>query len=220
MSGMSFLNDISERVSTLAVALACAATCLSGCAGGRVPDPRNAAEAYAIAAAKGDGDALYELLPEKTKREVSRADVVRTVKSEQDELKEQAKQFGGKRLRVRARAILRFEDGEEASLSLQDGHYRIDATSELASGAPTPTLALYQFRRALARRSYVALLRVLTPETRAAVEAEVRALVDGLEHPDELPIHTAGESATINLAGGHVVKLKRDAGVWYVDDFD
>lgn len=200
--------------------VACALATTTACSSGRVPDPRTAVDAYTAAAAKGDGDALYDLLPEKTKREVSRADIVRTVKAQREELKDQSKQFSGKRLQVRARGILHFEDGEEASLSLQDGHYFVDATSELLSGAPTPTLALHQFRRALARRSYIALLRVLTPETRAAVEAEVRALVEGLEHPDELQVHVVGESATINLAGGHIVKLKRDAGIWYVDDFD
>lgn len=207
-----------RRAHGVLAAVAC--TAFLGCGAGRVPDPKSAAEAYAAAAARGDGDALYDLLPEKTKREVSRADVVRTVQAEREELKEASKHFAGKRLRVRARAVLRFDDGEEASLSLQDGVYRVDATSELLSGAPTPTLALQQFRRALARRSYVALLRVLTPETRAAVEAEVRALVEGLEHPEELQVHVAGEAATIHLAGGHIVKLKRDAGVWFVDDFD
>jgi hypothetical protein len=72
----------------------------------------------------------------------------------------------------------------------------------------------------LARRSYAGLMRVLSPATRAAIEQDLRALVTGLEKPDTLPVQAAGDSATVSVPGGHHVRLKREGGVWRIDDFD
>jgi hypothetical protein len=44
--------------------------------------------------------------------------------------------------------------------------------------------------------------------------------VTGLEHPETLPVQVSGESATVAVPGGHHVRMKRDGGVWRVDDFD
>ncbi|MCL2448413.1 MAG: hypothetical protein FWD17_05650, partial [Polyangiaceae bacterium] len=72
----------------------------------------------------------------------------------------------------------------------------------------------------LARRSYAGLLRVLSPTTRAAVESNVRALVDGLTESEGLPIQLNGDAALVPVPGGHQVKLRREGGIWRVDDFD
>ena len=72
----------------------------------------------------------------------------------------------------------------------------------------------------LARRSYAGLMRVLSPATRAAVESDLRALVDGLSEPGTLPVQANGDAAVVKVPGGHQVKLKREGGVWRVEDFD
>ena len=72
----------------------------------------------------------------------------------------------------------------------------------------------------LARRSYSGLMRVLTPETRALIERDLRSLVIGLERPDTLSPAIAGDIATVRVPGGHQVRLRRDNGIWRVDDFD
>lgn len=63
-------------------------------------------------------------------------------------------------------------------------------------------------------------MRVLTPSTRAAIEHDLRSLVSGLERPETLHVQINGDAATVSVPGGHQVKLKRDAGVWRVEDFD
>jgi hypothetical protein len=63
-------------------------------------------------------------------------------------------------------------------------------------------------------------MRVLSPATRAAVEADLRSLVSGLEKPETLQVQTNGDSATVQVPGGHRVRLKREGGIWRVDDFD
>jgi hypothetical protein len=72
---------------------------------------------------------------------------------------------------------------------------------------------------ALARRSYPALMRVLSTGTRGAMENNLRAIVEGLENPDTLRVETKGDRGTVELSDGHVIYLKREDGAWKVEDF-
>jgi hypothetical protein len=192
-----------------------------GCArSGTVPDPKAAALSYAKAAEGGDGDAIYDMLSEGARKSRSRQEVKALVASERVELAEQAKALRAEGTRVEARAQLRYEDGETVALDMDRGRFWVSAAGALPGGARSPSQALDQLRRVLARRSYQGLMRVLTPSTRAAIESDLRSLVEGLENPDTLSVQTAGDSATVLVPGGHKVKLKRDAGIWRVEDFD
>ena len=193
---------------------------LAGCASSSVPDPRIAARAYADAALRGDADKLYAMMTTSARQMRSRAETHRIVEEERGELADQARDIDRSDIRVEATARLRFADGEEAALELRDGHYWVTAAGAFPGGARTPEEALDQLRRVLARRSYPALMRVLSPATRAAIENDVRALVDGLSEPGTLPVHLSGDAAVIAVPGGHQVKLKREGGIWRVDDFD
>jgi hypothetical protein len=197
-----------------------AAFALSACAPSRVPDPHVAATAYAEAAAKGDGDALYAMMTASSRQARSKDDLKKMVSEERGELAEQAKELARADVRVEATARLRYGDGEEAALELREGRYWVTAAGALPGGARTPEEALEQLRRVLARRSYAGLMRVLSPATRTAVENDLRALVDGLTEPGSLPVQVSGDSAVIPVPGGHQVKLKRDGGIWRVEDFD
>ena len=199
--------------------LAALALCM-GCVGSGVPDPKSAADDYAQAAAKGDADAIYGMMTASAQKSRSREDVRKLVNEQRGELAEQAKSVTAKDARIEATARLRYQDGEEAQLELRDGHFWITSSGALPGGSRTPEQALDQLRRVLARRSYAGLMRVLTPATRAAIEQDLRTLVTGLERPDTLHVQVTGETATVTVPGGHTVKLKRDAGVWRVDDFD
>ena len=41
-----------------------------------------------------------------------------------------------------------------------------------------------------------------------------------LERPETLHVTVTGDAAVVTVPIGHTVKLKRDGGVWRVDDFD
>jgi hypothetical protein len=43
--------------------------------------------------------------------------------------------------------------------------------------------------------------------------------VRGLQDPETLEIEVEGDRAEVELPGGHVVKLKREAGAWRIEDF-
>ncbi len=199
---------------------ACLTLLLAGCATAAVPDPKDAVLEYAKAARGGDADAIYAMMTSSGQKARSRDEVRRLVREQKAELAEQAKQIEARDARVEATARLRYEDGEEAHLELRDGRFWVTASGALPGGARTPEQALDQLRRVLARRSYAGLLRVLTPATRAAIEEDLRSLVSGLERPETLNVQTTGDTATVTVPDGHTVKLKRDGGVWRVEDFD
>lgn len=198
---------------------------LVGCAGS-VPDPKLAALEYADAAARGDADAVYALLSEASKRDYTEGEVRGLVNDQKAELASQAeavrKVFSetGDPSRVVTEAMVPFADGERASLRLEDGAYKIGAADALPADARTVAQALGQLRRVVARRSYAGLLRVLTPRSRAAIEEDLRTLVEGLEQPEGLDVRVTGDTAVVTVPGGHFVRLKRDQGVWRVEDFD
>ena len=192
----------------------------AGCGGGSIPDPKDAARDYATAASRGDSASIYAMMTTEGQKARTRDDVKKIVETERQELSDQAKAVIAPGTRVQATARLRFDDGEETALELRGGRFWVTAAGALPGGAHTPEAALDQLRRVVARRSYAGLLRVLTPRTRAMMEQDLRALVDGLENPDTLAVHVTGDSATVNVPGGHRVRLKREGGVWRIDDFD
>jgi len=192
----------------------------ASCSCARLPDPRLAALAYADAAARGDADALYAILSRASRQARSREEVKKMVSDEREELAEQAKDLRRVDVRVDATARIRYADGEEAALQLEDGHYRVTAAGTLPGGGATPEAALEQLRRVLARRSYAGLLRVVSAATRSSMENDLRSLVDGLDEPGTLDVKVSGDEAQVPVPGGHHVKLKRDDGVWRIEDFD
>jgi hypothetical protein len=192
-----------------------------GCTGaGGVPSPDSTVAAYAEALRSGDSEALHEMMSDESRRAVSRRDLDRVLSDQRRELREHADAVTSSERVTTARADLRYDDGESVSLDLEDGAFRITSADALPAAARTPTQALGQLRRVLARRSYAGLLRVLSPRTRAAVERDMRSIVEGLNDPGSLHVDIVGDAATVSLPGGHEVRLRREDGVWHVDDFN
>lgn len=205
---------------TAFAALALLAPLSAGCITGASPDPRRAAQAYADAVQNGDADALYDMLSADDRRALTRADVKALVARDREELREQAAGVASQNARTEASAKIVFKDGEQATLVLERGAFRVGSAGSMPGGARSPEEALEQLRRALARRSYAALLRVLSPATRVAVERDLRSLVTVLEKPGTLPVQSSGDVATVQAPGGHRVKLRREGNLWFVEDFD
>jgi hypothetical protein len=160
------------------------------------------------------------MMTDASRRARSADEVAAAMASERPELVEQAAALERSDARVDASVTLRFADGEEAELELRDGRYGVLAAGALPGGGRTPAEILDRLRRVLARRSYVGLMRVLAATTRATVETDLRSLVDGLAVPEALQIQMDGDSAAVSVPGGHKIKLKREQGIWRVEDFD
>jgi len=167
---------------------------------------------------RGDSDGIYSLLTRDARRSIGRDGVRRLVADSRRELSQQGKALAKPGARVEGQATVPLADGTEVELSLEADRFRVDAAATLPSAARTPAAALEGLRRALSRRSYVALLRVLSQDSRSAMEGDVRALVRGLEDPRALDVRVNGDRADVELPGGHFVSLKREGGVWRVED--
>ena len=185
-----------------------------------MPDPKLAAAQYAEAARKGDSERIYALLSREAQRDFGRLGTHDLVQQAKVELAHQAAALLAPGVKVQAAAEISFTDGESALFELEDGGFRLSSLGTVPSRARTPAEALGDFRRALARRSYPALLGVLSPETRGALEGDLKSLVEGLENPETLDVKVSGDSAVVDIPGGHQVKLRREAGVWQILDFD
>jgi hypothetical protein len=183
-----------------------------------LPDPRITARAYADAASHGDADSIHALLTSDAQRDYGRERVRELVRDERAELARQADAIGTRDARVDATATLLLDDGTQVELTLEPEGFRVAAADTLPAAARTPVEALDGLRRALARRSYTALLRVLGPESRAAVETDLRALAAALENPATLDVRVQGDHADVDVGGGHQVTLRREAGTWRVED--
>jgi hypothetical protein len=192
----------------------------AACASQRVPDPKVTVRAYASAAERGDADAIYALLTPEGQRALGQNGTRQLVAESKDELSRTARAIGSSGARVEASAEARFSDGESATLVLENGRFLVDAASLLPARPRTPSQALSGLRRALSRRSYPALLALMTADSRGALETDLGSLVSGLEHPETLDIQVNGDSAEVLLPTGHRVVLKREQGIWRVIDFD
>lgn len=188
------------------------------CVAPRLADPRAAAEAYAAAARRGDADAIHAMLSERSRRELGKDGTRRLVADSKLELAAQGRALQKEEKTVEAVAVVRYDDGEHALLELEDGRFKVGSAAALPSAPRTPAQALSDLRQALARRSYAAFLRVMTAERQTAMENDVSAIVEGLEQPETLDVQVQGDSGEVELPGGHVIKLKRERGVWRVED--
>lgn len=185
-----------------------------------IPDPRAAAEAWADAADRGDAEALHGMLTKRSAATISKADVAATVASAKVELKDQAKEIRETK-EITAVALLRWDDGTEATLVLEKGQFRVKSAMLMPGGGARPEETIAGFRDALHRRSYPALLRMLSPALRAAVEAQLKGLEKAIGDPEKLPIPPdAGDEIEIKLENGHKLRLKRIDKTWYIDNFE
>lgn len=206
---------------SLALLVPLAATAVGCASAATIPDPRVAAEAYASAAERGDADAIYGMLTKRSQATTSKAEVSASVAAARAELKDQAAEVRKAAPSIVAVARVRYDDGSEASLTLEDGKFRVASAGVLPGGGSTPEEALAAFRETLKRRSYPAMLRVLTPQMRASIEAQLRGLAEALEDPSALQIPTtSGDELEVKLKDGHRVKLRRENKIWYVENFE
>ena len=191
---------------------------LPGC-GAALPDARDAAQAYAAAAARGDVDVIYGMMAEPSRRAMTRDELAAKVADQRNELADQATAIASPATRILAEATVPFADGEAAALVVEDGNYKIATADALPAAARTPAQALEALRRVLARRSYAGLMRVLSKRTRESMETDLRSIVEGLEQPDGLDVKVTGDVATVEVPGGHVVRLRKEDGAWRIEDF-
>ena len=107
-----------------------------GCQTAKVADPSSVIAAYADATRRGDADAIYGMLSERSRRDLGRDGTRRLVLDARAELAQQAKFWSSPEAKPDAVAVIRYADGEQADLALEEGVFRVS----FAAALPASTL--------------------------------------------------------------------------------
>ncbi len=191
---------------------------VAGCGRPALPDPRAAARAYSDAAARGDAGRIYALMTRESRRTYGEQRTRLLVSEERAELARQADALRRPDTRVDGAATVLLAEGTSVEMSREPQGFRVAAEDTLPAAARTPKEALSALGRALSRRSYAALMRVLSSEARGELELDVRSLTQALKDPETLDVRVEGDHADVALGSGHLVSLRRIQGTWHVED--
>lgn len=194
---------------------------LAGCgAPARVRGPSSAIREYGEALTRADASFAWTRLDEDARRGRTGEEHAALMERNAVELREQGEAIsraaGTDAVEARARVPLR--SGETVVLVLEDGQWRIDGGILDAAGLGTPLSALAALRRALMRRDLPGVERVLSRQTRAEWEEEVRRVLDSTADVDDLEVDVQGNHARVRTTGGGSIELVRESGEWRVVD--
>jgi hypothetical protein len=148
--------------------LACAFTTASvlSCAAAQHPDdnPQGVLHAYARALEDGRADDAYRLLSDEARRGVSLEAFRRMVKDDPDGVKEIGRSLARPTAPPIVTASVTSPNGQELNLVLENGKWRVDASTIDLYAQDTPRHAIVGFIRAIERKRYDIVMHYV-PET-------------------------------------------------------
>lgn len=187
----------------------------------RVPHPDGTLQRYIEHVEQGELDEAYELLSEAERQRVSLEEFQRAARENPEELASQVRELRRQMADpIPVRAEVRLESGDVATFELYEGRWRIAEGAAGAVSLTSPVQTLRALRRALQRRSYRGVLRVLSREARAQVEDEVVRIIEGIEDEESLTIEITGNRARIVYDDTHFLELQREDGEWMIVDMN
>ena len=210
-----------------------AAALLAGCGGSSAEDPQSVLRSYAHALEEGRADDAYRMLSDDARRGISPEAFRRMVKDDPDEVREIGKSLQRPTTPAVVTATVTSAGGQELTLVLEHGRWRVDTSAIDLYAQDTPRHAVQGFVRALERRRYDVILRYVPDAHKEGLD--VAKLRDAWEGPDKdemaqvlaalkqtLPnasIEETGERATLAYGAG-TMQLVRERGLWKIEDFD
>jgi hypothetical protein len=194
------------------------ATWVMGCSTLSLPDPSQAARAFAEAVRSGEAARVHAMLDEDTQRAVSVEDVAALLASNREDLAPLSTALEQRSEGVSPTARTDLGHGDEVLLVVEDGAYRIDGGAAALITLATPEEAVRALRSALRRGDLRAVLRVLSRDSRTDVETEVERVLEETEDTLDIEVQSSGDEAIVRLTGGRVLHLVREDGEWHVID--
>lgn len=130
-------------------------------------------------------------------------------------------------------AIVRYADGQELALVQEDGVWRITGNPANLYDQTTPRAAVRSFVRAMERRRYDIVLRLVPNASREGMDEarlresfegegreEIERLLASLRANLDNPIEEVGDRATMSYGEGAAVQLVLEDGLWKIEDPD
>jgi hypothetical protein len=215
----------------LLAVLACAA--LAGCAAQQAHDPESVLRGYARALEEGRADDAYRVLSDEARRGISLEAFRRMVKDDPEGVKEIARALERPTAPPVVTATVTSPGGQELNLVLEDGRWRVDASTIDLYAQDTPRHAIQGFVRAVEHKRYDIVMRYVPDEHKEGLDPsklqsaweghekqEIEQVVAGLKQA--LPsstIEETGERATMPYGAGSM-QLVREHGLWKIENFD
>src|SRR5579864_5638790 len=215
-------------VAAMATAFACAT-----CAMHSGKDPQSVLRTYARALEDGRADDAYRLLSDEARRGISLEAFRRMVKDDPEAVKEIGRALERPTAPPLVTATVVSPSGQELHLVLEDGAWRVDASSIELYAQDTPRHAILGFVRAVERKRYDVVMRYVPDSHKEGLDAtklqsaweghdkdEILKVVSALKQA--LPtatIEETGERAAMPYGAG-TMQLVREHGLWKIENFD
>lgn len=212
---------------------AAVALAVSACGAPRAEDPHSVLRAYARALDEGRADDAYRMLSEEARRGTSVDAFRRMVKDNPGEVREIAKALARPTATPVVTASVTSGNGQELSLVLEGGRWKVEATAVDLYAQDTPRHAIQGFMRAVERKRYDVVLKFVPDSHKEGLDAaKLKAAWEGHDKEEidqvvsalrqALPtasIEETGERATLAYGAG-TMQLVRERGLWKIEDFD
>jgi len=224
------LRGRSAGVAGLLVAAASAA-----CAEAQRPanDPQSVLTAYARALEEGHAEDAYRLLSDAARRGTSLEAFRRMVDDDPEGVREMGRSLERPTAPPVVTATVISPSGQELSLVLENGRWRLDAQAIDLYSQDTPRHSVQGFIRAVERKRYDVLMNYVPDAHKEGLDAEkLRSAWEGHDKDEiaqvvsalkqALPtatIEEVGERATMTYGAG-TLQLVREHGLWKIENFD
>jgi hypothetical protein len=196
-------------------------------------DPSSVLHAYARALEDGRADDAYAVLSDEARRGISLEAFRRMVKDDPDGVREIAKALERPTAAPVVTATVTSPSGQELNLVLEDGKWRIDASTIDLYAQDTPRHAIQGFIRAIEHKRYDMVMRYVPETHKEGLDAtklqsaweghekqEIEQVVGGLKQAlPSATIEETGERATMPYGAG-AMQLVKEHGLWKIENFD
>jgi hypothetical protein len=216
------------------LALALLASVASACGGAQHPggDPQSVLRNYARALEEGRADEAYRLLSDEARRGVSLEAFRRMVKDDPEGVREIGRALERPTAAPVVTATVTSPGGQELHLVLEDGTWRVDASTIDLYAQDTPRHTIQAFIRAIERKRYDVVMRYVPDAHKEGLDAtKLHNAWEGSEREEieqtlgalkqALPaatIEEAGERASMPYGAG-TMQLVREHGLWKIENF-
>jgi hypothetical protein len=196
-------------------------------------DPQAVLRTYARALEDGRADDAYRCLSDEARRGISLEAFRRMVKDDPDGVREIGRALERPTAPPVVTATVTSPNGQELHLVLEDGAWRVDASSIELYAQDTPRHAILGFIRAVERKRFDVVMRYVPDTHKEGLDAnklksaweghekdEIQQVVSALKQA--LPtatIEETGERAVMPYGAG-TMQLVRERGLWKIENFD
>jgi hypothetical protein len=214
--------------------LLCLALGLGGCPGvSPGTTPESTVAAFASALREGRIEEAYALMSEDYRRRVGLEEFRRYFRDYPTEVQQTARALARRRGRAQQEAVVEYGEAESLRLVREHGDWRVATDVVDFYDQSTPRAALRSFVRAMERRRYDVVLRLIPEADREGMTAErmreawegegreeVERLLANLRAALDNPIEEVGDRATMTYGDRFRVQFVRERGVWRIEDPD